>query len=158
MTARTPIYGLEYIILGEPVRNTRQALENNAKTIEAALLAKAATPPGGSTYAAISAESGWLDHPSPLPANWSTTALGRRYRVIGKFCTIQAELSSSAAWVANVAVATGLPAPSRAWWWPAVAYGGAAMPCYVDAAGALRVANAGAAGGGGFLMTTYPIG
>lgn len=37
MTLKTPIYQIEYLAQGEPVRNTRLALENNAKSIEAAL-------------------------------------------------------------------------------------------------------------------------
>lgn len=44
MTAFTPIYRLAYIEQGEPIRNTRQALEDNAYTIEAALQAGGLAP------------------------------------------------------------------------------------------------------------------
>lgn len=53
MTAKTPIYGIEYLIPGEPIRSTRQALENNAKSIEAALANRGVIPPGASDLAAL---------------------------------------------------------------------------------------------------------
>jgi hypothetical protein len=62
MTAKTPAYGIEYLVIGEPVRNTRLALENNAKTIEAALLARGATVPGAADLAALAARVGTLEN------------------------------------------------------------------------------------------------
>lgn len=53
MTAQTPIYGIKYLVQGEPVRNTRQALEDNAKTIESALAARGVTPPNTPDLAAL---------------------------------------------------------------------------------------------------------
>lgn len=54
MTAQTPIYGLKYLALGEPARNTRQALQDNAFTIEAALQAGGVAAPGASDLLAVS--------------------------------------------------------------------------------------------------------
>ncbi len=54
MTAQTPVFGIEYLTVGEPARNTRAALENNAHTIEAALIAGPASPPGASDLLAVS--------------------------------------------------------------------------------------------------------
>lgn len=54
MTAHTPIYGLEYIEEGEPLRLARPALENNAHTIEAALQAGGVAAPGASDLLAVS--------------------------------------------------------------------------------------------------------
>lgn len=53
MTAQTPVYGIQYLEVGEPARTTRAALQANAQTIEAALLAGGITPPGASDYAAL---------------------------------------------------------------------------------------------------------
>jgi hypothetical protein len=38
VTAKTPVYELEYLVQGEPVRAMRAAMEGNAKSIEAALI------------------------------------------------------------------------------------------------------------------------
>jgi len=161
VTGRTPVYGIEYQLEGEPAFHYRAKMERNAPKLEAALLAAGAAPPGGSTWATVSADSGWLDWPGPRPANWTWVAgIAARYRILGRQVYVQAEVSSSAAWAANVLLTT-LPAgarPGRAWWFPGVGYGGAAMPAYVDAAGGVRLANAGAAGAGGWLTTCFPIG
>lgn len=53
MTATTPVFQLEYIVEGEPLRNARPALENNAKTIEAALLRGPASPPNAQDLATV---------------------------------------------------------------------------------------------------------
>lgn len=54
MTAQTPIYGLKYLVEGEPARNTRQALQDNAFTTEAALQAHGLAAPGASDLLAVS--------------------------------------------------------------------------------------------------------
>lgn len=46
MTAQTPVYGIKYLTVGEPARNTRAALQANAETIEAALVAGGVAAPG----------------------------------------------------------------------------------------------------------------
>lgn len=66
VTAKTPIYQLEYLVVGEPARNTRAALENNAKSIEAALAARGIPP---TDYQALVAagwftDTGWTDIPA----------------------------------------------------------------------------------------------
>lgn len=45
MPLTTPLFGLKYLAVGEPARNTRQVLEDNAKTVEAALVVRGVTPP-----------------------------------------------------------------------------------------------------------------
>jgi hypothetical protein len=50
----TPIYGLRYLELGEPARNTRQVLQDNAETIEAALAAGGVAAPGAADLLAVS--------------------------------------------------------------------------------------------------------
>lgn len=38
MTAQTPVYGLQYLVEGEPVNHTRAVIQNNAEKVEAALI------------------------------------------------------------------------------------------------------------------------
>lgn len=45
MTQKTPIYQLEYLVPGDPIRVTRAVMERNTKAIETALAAKAVAPP-----------------------------------------------------------------------------------------------------------------
>jgi diphthamide biosynthesis methyltransferase len=54
MTAKTPVYQLEYIVEGEPLREARLALENNAKSIEAALVLGGIAPPASQDLATLS--------------------------------------------------------------------------------------------------------
>ena len=54
MTAKTPVFELEYIVEGEPLREARPALENNAKTIEAALVRGGIAPPEAQDLATLS--------------------------------------------------------------------------------------------------------
>lgn len=63
MTAHTPAYGIEYLVEGEPIRSTRLVLENNAKTIEAALIAGGIAPPLAPDLAAAVARIGTLETP-----------------------------------------------------------------------------------------------
>jgi hypothetical protein len=53
MTAQTPVYGIKYPEIGEPIRTTRQILQDNATAIEAALLAGPASPPNASDLATV---------------------------------------------------------------------------------------------------------
>lgn len=162
ITGRTPIYGIEYPVVGEPIRTTRSKLERNAYQVESALQGAGAVPPSGPAWAAVAADSGWLAWPAPKPANWTWVAGGgvlAKYRVLGRQVFLSAEISSSAAWAAGV-VLTTLPAgarPAAAWWFQGVGYGGVPMPCYVGADGGVRLANASSAAGGGWLTTSFPI-
>lgn len=70
MVATTPVYGIKYPTPGDPIRNTRQYLQDNATTIEAALAAKALAPPGTPDLAAAVARIGVLE-----AARTVTTAL-----------------------------------------------------------------------------------
>lgn len=54
VTGITPIYGIEYLVPGEPARNTRAKMERNAKQIEAALAAGPASPPGAADLLVVS--------------------------------------------------------------------------------------------------------
>lgn len=58
MTAKTPVYGLEYIQEGEPMRNTRAALEANARTIEAALARTGIVPADVAAFTAAVVAAG----------------------------------------------------------------------------------------------------
>jgi hypothetical protein len=53
MTAKTPVFELEYIVEGEPLREARLALENNAKTTEAALVRGGIAPPAAQDLATL---------------------------------------------------------------------------------------------------------
>lgn len=53
MTAKTTNFGLEYLTLGEPVRNTRAALQRNAETIDAALTRGGIAPPAAQDLVAV---------------------------------------------------------------------------------------------------------
>jgi hypothetical protein len=53
VTAQTPVYGIKYIVPGEPIRNTRQALEDNANTVEAALIRGGVAPPNAADLATV---------------------------------------------------------------------------------------------------------
>jgi hypothetical protein len=55
VTAQTPVFAIKYPVVGEPIRTTRQILEDNATAIEAALLSRSATPPGASDLTALAA-------------------------------------------------------------------------------------------------------
>lgn len=44
MTAQTPLFGIKYPVIGEPIRTTRQILEDNAKAVEAALATRTNPP------------------------------------------------------------------------------------------------------------------
>lgn len=83
MTAKTPLYGLEYPIQGEPIRTTRLALENNAKTIEAALQSKGVAPPNATDLLAVAARVSTLEAayvpPAALPLTTSATAFGQSF-------------------------------------------------------------------------------
>lgn len=62
VTGITPIYGIEYLIEGEPARNTRAKMERNAKQIEATFAAGGLAPPGTPDLAAAIARIGVLEH------------------------------------------------------------------------------------------------
>lgn len=53
MTAKTPVFGLEYITEGEPLRDARPALEHNALTTEAALVRGGIAPPAAQDLAQL---------------------------------------------------------------------------------------------------------
>lgn len=55
VTAQTPVFAIKYPVVGEPIRTTRQILQDNATAIEAALLSRSATPPGASDLTALAA-------------------------------------------------------------------------------------------------------
>lgn len=61
ITGVTPIYGLEYLVQGEPVRNTRVKMERNAKAVEAALQGKGVAATGASDLLAVSGRVSTLE-------------------------------------------------------------------------------------------------
>lgn len=166
ITGRTATYGIEYPVEGEPMWTTRSKLERSAKAIEAALLARGITPPDAPTWATLGTDSKWLSWPGWTPGQvvngfarpGGATGIGALYRVLGRVCWINAEVSHSTGWAANVLLATLPVAPYRPEWRLGVGYGGAAMPFYVDQAGGIRIANAGGANAGGWLTMSFAIG
>lgn len=54
VTGITPVYGIEYLVEGEPIRHTRAKLERNAAQIEAALLAGGVAAPGAADLLEVS--------------------------------------------------------------------------------------------------------
>lgn len=89
MTAQTPIYAIKYPVVGEPIRTTRQILQDNAETVEAALVAGGITPPGasdlvseiGARQAADTALSGRVT--ALEPGAWQTLTLNAGYTALG---------------------------------------------------------------------------
>lgn len=57
----TPAYGLRYITEGQPAKYTRQYLQQNVETIEAALLAGGVVPPGAADLNAVTARVAALE-------------------------------------------------------------------------------------------------
>lgn len=94
MTAKTPVYGLEYLVQGEPARNTRLALENNAKTIEAALVARGVPPTDLQDLIAGGwfSDSGWV---GIVSAAGTTLNGSPQVRKVGKLVKAQAGWSSA---------------------------------------------------------------
>lgn len=62
MTARTPLFGLPHLALGQPLYETREVLEELAEDLEAILATKAVTPPGASDLAAVATRVGNLEN------------------------------------------------------------------------------------------------
>jgi hypothetical protein len=63
VTGITPLYNLEYLVEGEPLRYTRQKIERNAKSIEAALALRAIPPADIAALVAAGwfSDTGWTD-------------------------------------------------------------------------------------------------
>lgn len=156
---RTDVYGIEFLQLGEPIRNTRAKLEANARTIEAALLARGVPATGAPDLAAVSgrvsaleADTGWLAataaaSPGGGATPWSIS--GTVVRRVGKVLNIVGAASKpGAAWVANEVVMTLQPA-----YRPTVAVellvrvGSAYQIATLGTDGTVRLVTAGAAGG-----------
>lgn len=62
----TPVYGLRYILQGQPARWTRQYLEENALAIEAALIRGGIAPPNAADLATLAGRVTALEAPLPL--------------------------------------------------------------------------------------------
>lgn len=152
VTGKTPIYGLEFLVEGEPARNTRAKLERNALTIEAALQAKGLTPPGAPEYAALLADTGWV--PLTPAAPFTALPYGMRYRIRGGLVSVRLGASLGASYTANATITT-LPAPARPThdqWFGGLLFGGATAGVQLLANGTLSLAANTTAGG---LLVTY---
>lgn len=80
VTGRTPVYGLEYLIEGEPAKFTRQKLERNAKTIEAALIRGGIAPPEAQDLATLAGRVTALEPGTwVIPATQGRANLGTGY-------------------------------------------------------------------------------
>lgn len=55
MSLQTPVYGIKYPAPGEPIRNTRQSLQDNANSIEAALIGTGVHPPSAPDLSGLAA-------------------------------------------------------------------------------------------------------
>lgn len=94
MTAQTPIYGIKYPVVGEPIRTTRQILEDNAKAVEAALLSGGVAAPGAGDVLAVSGrvstiEGAWTAYNPNWTCSGLAPAVGNgtlsgRYRKVGR--------------------------------------------------------------------------
>ena len=105
MTAETPAYHIKYLVEGEPIKTTRQVMEDNAKTIEAALIAGGIAPPLAPDLAAAVARIGTLEAGAwtTYTPTWTTpsgalaptlgngTLIGR-YQRRGKICHVDIAL------------------------------------------------------------------
>jgi hypothetical protein len=113
MTALTPVYGLEYIVQGEPLRNARPALESSMKKVEAALLLRGVVPPGAVDAATLSGRisvlenstNAWADlplsglaHDDPNPRCRYRKENGTRVRAKGWAKAPGAIASGAAVW------------------------------------------------------------
>jgi hypothetical protein len=78
MPGSTPVYGIKYILQGEPIKATRQALEDNANTIEAALMAGGVAAPGASDLLAVSGRVAALEGISGTEAAIKVQTSGRK--------------------------------------------------------------------------------
>lgn len=76
MAAQTPVYGIKYPVAGEPIRTTRQILEDNAKAVEAAMIRGGIAPPAAQDLATLAGrvstleagpDSGWTNVPYNAP-------------------------------------------------------------------------------------------
>lgn len=53
ITGITPVYGIEYLVEGEPLFHTRAKIERNSRTVEAALVRGGVAPPAAQDLAAL---------------------------------------------------------------------------------------------------------
>ena len=123
MTATTPIYGMQYLVPGEPARNTRAALEANAFAIEAALQSHALAPPAAADLAAIAGRASVLENRGAwqgvtFASGWSSyTGEGYAtfsYRKEGPRVYLRGWLTTTAATAANaLIVAAAVPVAFR---------------------------------------------
>lgn len=109
VTAKTPVYQLEYLVQGEPARNTRGALERNALSIEAALLAKAVPAPGAADLAQVAARVLALE-------NWRAPAAEHRFT---QGTSTTNWVSTAYAWTAALGAQLTVPADGRPRSWGA---------------------------------------
>lgn len=73
VTGITPVFGIEYLVNGEPAKWTRQKLQRNAEKIEAALVQGPASPPGAVDLLAVSGRVSTLE--GKLPGGWTAATL-----------------------------------------------------------------------------------
>lgn len=103
MTAQTPVYGIKYPVIGEPIRTTRQILEDNAKAVEAALLSGGVAAPGATDLLALAGrvnviEAAWTSYAPSWTCTGSAPVLGNgtlvgRYRKVGRTVDLSLFLS-----------------------------------------------------------------
>jgi hypothetical protein len=124
----TPVYGLRYILEGQPARDTRKYLEENAHTIEAALVAGGITPPGAADLAALvgrvntleaEQDAPWVDYVQRFTGGsgfveGATTNNKGRYHRVGTMVTGTFYIATGAGFVPGSGpFAFTLPVPAR---------------------------------------------
>lgn len=122
MTAKTPVYQLEYLVPGEPAKTTRQVLERNAKSIEAALLARGVPAPGASDLAEVAGRVATLE--TPMSGRYTLTQTGVANGALTNLATLT-KARESGGLVAGVTNGV-LTLPPGLWslWWGYRMYGG----------------------------------
>lgn len=109
----TPIYGLPYIVPGEPVRNTRAKLQTAMEAIDAALAARGVPPADLLDLIAAGwfTDSGWVT--LPLATGWAGSG-SPAYRKLGKTVWFRGEVWTTATSTTDVnLLSTALPTGFR---------------------------------------------
>lgn len=111
----TNVYKLRYPVKGEPINKTRAMLEENAKSIEAALLAKGVPATGAADLAAVSGrvspleyDTGWVAGATAASPATTWSIAGTLVRRQGKVLSI-AGSAAKASWAAGETVMTLQP-------------------------------------------------
>jgi hypothetical protein len=119
VTLQTPIYGIEYLAVGEPARTTRQVMENNAHTIEAALTRGGIVPPEAADLILLTArvtalEAAWQNYTPTLGGiTVGNGSIAGRYLKRGRTVDFSVLLTAGSTSAVTGLVTIGLPAAAH---------------------------------------------